>query len=68
MIRTLSHLRFLNLRTDNLVRRIVAALVEADRKYRDRCHVCNLTDEQLRDIGLSREDAQHWSPPVQMLR
>lgn len=35
---------------------LLAALIEANRAYRERQHLLSLTDEMLTDVGLKRTD------------
>lgn len=41
----------------SLLRRLVVALVQADARYRQKCKLRGLPDERLRDMGLTRRDA-----------
>lgn len=37
---------------------LLALLLRADRAYRDRQHLLSLSDESLRDVGLTRADLE----------
>ncbi|CAN0654564.1 protein of unknown function [Nitratireductor aquimarinus] len=41
-----------------MLQRFTARLALASERYRQRCMLSELTDEQLRDVGLSRRDVQ----------
>ncbi len=41
-----------------MLQRFAARLALAPERYRQRCMLSELTDEQLRDVGLTRRDVQ----------
>jgi len=47
-------------------------LITLDRSFRERRHLASMSDDQLKDVGLSRQNvetelgARTWEPPVQM--
>ncbi|MEM8869985.1 MAG: hypothetical protein AAGA19_06490 [Pseudomonadota bacterium] len=47
--------------------KLVAALLWADQRYRDKQTLERATDEQLRDIGLHRDQVTRLSPPNRTL-
>ncbi|MEO1548931.1 MAG: DUF1127 domain-containing protein [Pseudomonadota bacterium] len=56
MTRTFAIASIFRAPTGNLVSRTLNALVAADRRYRERCHLTRMSDADLADIGLTRDD------------
>ena len=56
MTRTFALTSLFRFGSGNIALRALNALVDADRRYRERCQLGRMTDAELLDIGMTRDD------------